>query len=406
MAGHIRAVLQAKDPENWEALISEPFTEEAWEQVRRHVRSLHATGMLSHGLTDEADLLDVNHFLNHFQKHFDDLFPPGASGETPRDHDDLRRNVEHWARTVKALRDPNNHFRPLDLEDASLMLDSVRRILSFIDPDAASQVLKYQKQIWNPSEEVLEPRWLENHTLPSRETIAPSFVGREKELKVLKDTWLRDPQSHRVRYLVGDGGKGKTALAYRFAEEVINQPPEGLELVIWLSAKVRRFDEAVGQTTNIENPDFWDLNSALDWILWAYGAPDFQKMSLDDKIRVGLEYLQELPALVVVDDVDSLEGEAEDLALEFFTRQTEGTPSKFLLTSRRMSFGTRRISTQVGGFERNEGRDFVRSRVELYGLDPNLFPTGVIDQILDTCDSSPLYVQDLLRRCGVGLPPA
>ena len=408
---HIRDVLKAKYPEDWESRISKPFQKD-WEDRRKAAELRRETGELAVPLEDAADLLDVNHFRNLFEIHFDDLFPPDEksilrkASEQKEVRQQTREAIVRWSQAFKNLRDPvigHPATMDVDKEDAFMMLDSARRILGFIEPDTASRVRDLLHELWNSSESILEPRRLESSTLPSREAIAPSFIGRQKELAVLWDEWLRDPQSHRVHYLVGDGGKGKTALAYHFAEEVINQPPQGMEIVIWLSAKLRQFVE--GQTTNIENPDFWDLNSALDWILWAYGAPDFQNMSLDDKVQECLRYLHDLPALVVVDDVDSLEGEGEDLALDFFTRQTEGSLSKFLLTSRRMSFGARRISTQVEGFSKEEGRAFVSSRVKLFELDSSFFPDAVVDRILDTCDDSPLYVQDLLRLCGSGRHP-
>ena len=49
--------------------------------------------------------------------------------------------------------------------------------------------------------------------MPPSDVLVQRFIGREAELLDLW-TWLTDPDSRRWS-LVGDGGKGKSALAYR-----------------------------------------------------------------------------------------------------------------------------------------------------------------------------------------------
>ena len=287
------------------------------------------------------------------------------------------------------------------------MLDASRRILECIDPSAAERVGK----LWNDlrqgeltfmTEDIGNERVVETSTLPSRESIAPRFVGRQSELAKLNE-WYNDPYS-RVWMLAGDGGKGKTAIAYEFAVAIKNRSPIDLEIVIWLSAKARRFES--GRSFEIESPDFWDLDSVLDCVLRAYGAIDFVEQDTQARIEQCVEYLKLLPALVILDDVDSLEGENDD-AINFFTERVHGTPSKVLLTSRRIPFGMGSRSTQVTGFgtASEEGIKFIDSRIDMYELDPGQFNRSVKSRILKACDGSPLFVQDLLRLCVVGETP-
>ena len=138
----------------------------------------------------------------------------------------------------------------------------------------------------------------------------------------------------------------------------------------------------------------------LDCVLRAYGAIDFVEQDTQARIEQCVEYLKLLPALVILDDVDSLEGENDD-AINFFTERVHGTPSKVLLTSRRIPFGMGSRSTQVTGFETasEEGIKFIDSRIDMYELDPGQFNRSVKSRILKACDGSPLFVQDLLRGC-------
>ena len=58
--------------------------------------------------------------------------------------------------------------------------------------------------------------------------------------------------------------------------------------------------------------------------------------------------------------------------------------------------------TQVSGLERDDGFRFIDSRMKMFDLDPAQFNRAVQGRILQACDGSPLFVQDLLRLCSVG----
>ncbi len=62
-----------------------------------------------------------------------------------------------------------------------------------------------------------------DHNLPNRNFICPKFFGREKELQEIWK-WLGDELSN-TKVLAGDGGKGKTSIAYEFAEKVCQTRP-------------------------------------------------------------------------------------------------------------------------------------------------------------------------------------
>ena len=402
VVGHIRLAFLAKYPDDWLARLKSPFKKE-WQAIASNAQLRRQTGELGAQLRDEFDILGVNHFHNVFEKYFEDLFP-SVNSMTTNERKQQKQAILGWARSIKNMRDPvvgHPADDDISIRDALLMLDASRRILECIDPSAAERVGK----LWNDlrqgeltfmTEDIGNERVVETSTLPSRESIAPRFVGRQSELAKLNE-WYNDPYS-RVWMLAGDGGKGKTAIAYEFAVAIKNRSPIDLEIVIWLSAKARRFES--GRSFEIESPDFWDLDSVLDCVLRAYGAIDFVEQDTQARIEQCVEYLKLLPALVILDDVDSLEGENDD-AINFFTERVHGTPSKVLLTSRRIPFGMGSRSTQVTGFETasEDGIKFIDSRIDMYELDPGQFNRSVKSRILKACDGSPLFVQDLLRGC-------
>ena len=399
---HIRATLKGMDPNNWEDLVFRPFTRKEQEDIEAASKRRHER--FSVRPTDKADLLDVNHFHNIFDKYFDDLFPHTARWSEGAKQQETRAQVLAWAKMVKDARDAFIGH-PVEASastgDAEKALCAARDILVHFDPFAADEV----DSLVGSLNEFTETRnALLSDTLPDRGAVVPQFIGRQEELAELRK-WIRDPRSN-VRCLVGDGGKGKTAIAYEFASNFASYPPrlaKSLECVIWLSAKTQSFEE--GKTVDIKSPDFGDLYSALHWILLAYGDTDIPSSVMQIQSRC-IELLTHLPALVVIDDVNSLP--SDDNTMEFFGERVSRTPSKVLLTSRRTLFGMGARSQQIAGFERNskDGISFVESVIERYGLEKAQFTRSVINDIIQTCDGSPLFIQDLLRLCKIGERPS
>ncbi len=405
---HIRETIKTNHPDDWLETLKLPLQKE-WETLQHNAELRRTTGEYGSKLTDEFDFLGVNNFYVLFEKYFAELFP--SSRElTPEETLQKKQSLLIGAREIKNMRDPAlGHPGDIDISDADAlqMLDYARRILDFIDERASEELRRSWELIRfggspeiGPTDE--DPIPIESSTLPPRETIAPRFVGRQTELESLRN-WLNDPYS-RVWLLAGDGGKGKTAIAYEFAVSTSVQLLTGFEVIIWLSAKARKFLE--GQTISVESPDFWDLDSALACVLRAYGAIEIEAMDTDAKAKECISYLQELPALVVLDDVDSLEGDGL-MAMNFFTFGIQSTKSKFLITSRRVPFGMEPLVTQVTGFRTgsDDGNKFIDSRIQLYDLDPNQFSRAINNNILDACDGSPLFVEELLRLCRLGETP-
>jgi tetratricopeptide (TPR) repeat protein len=225
--------------------------------------------------------------------------------------------------------------------------------------------------------------------LPSEDSMYLEWVGRNTLLQALTDCFA-NPDGKRC-LLAGDGGKGKSAAAYRFVQSMPSQAGR-YHLVIWLSAKRRRFRE--GTPTIIELPDFTTAAEAIDRLLSEYGATA-QDMSKDitEKKRLLFEYLNEFPAFIVADDIDTVLEDDEVVSL--FTHEIPHTRSSVLATSRRAIPGIR--SFIVPGFDPKEAEEFVKSRIRLYSLNTEDFTPSVIKQIASTTDGLPLYMDDLMR---------
>ncbi len=244
-----------------------------------------------------------------------------------------------------------------------------------------------------------------HNNIPRRELIVGEFVGRQRELNILRK-WLRDDK---VKWaLTGAGGKGKTAIAYEFATEVAARTvsPE-VQAVAWLSAKRRRFVE--GRVEDIPSPDFRNLAEALDLLLDFFQEADVL-VSLQAKRERALEHLTMHPTLLVVDDIDTISDVPEDLqadegdVYEFFTDDVLKTKSRVLFTARNRLFGMAGRQTEVPGLQGEEAHRYIHAKAEDFGIRADRLETS-LDRIVEATEGSPLYIEDLLKLClvtGVG----
>lgn len=122
--------------------------------------------------------------------------------------------------------------------------------------------------------------------LPEKGEIIIDFVGRTEELHILHDRLFKHDLNRWA--LAGDGGKGKSAIAYQFCTQIKERCPASLNAVLWLSAKRHRFRE--GNIETISQPDFCDLPSLLDAILGEYGIADDLNLPISEKKSLILQY--------------------------------------------------------------------------------------------------------------------
>lgn len=391
-------------PEDWPIQLRIPF-QKTWDRMESNARVPRATGRLTAEIVDDFDVLGVNDFHPLFDYFFDVLFPPdGRATEETRKQE--KQVILAYAKEIRDLRDPMSHPSAMDmpLRDAVRLLDTANRVLVKLDQHAVGLVADAVGELMSAGgsddeESSFSPEPLDGY-VPAADTIVVSFIGREEQLKELR-TWLGSREQRWI--LEGDGGKGKTAIAYAFACEVREMAPEPFTFVIWMSAKRRRFEE--GTVASVGAPDFFDLRSGLDWIL-RYSGDWAEGKQLEEEVakELCLELLNEFPTLLIVDDIDSLPD--DDEAIPFFTLQAPTTKSKVLLTSRRALYGLGRTTTLVQGFNDFEGIRFINQRLQQFGLDPREFRDSTKAAILDATDRSPLFIEDLLRLCSTGMSPA
>lgn len=231
------------------------------------------------------------------------------------------------------------------------------------------------------------------HNLPDRSFVCSRFVGRRGDLVDLW-AWLADDFS-RVRLIAGEGGLGKTSLAYRFAEEVASRRVRPFEQVVWLTAKKRQFIAAEDAHRENARTDYEDANSLLVAIASAHGCvpADFEGKGTRELMQLAIESCGATPSFIVIDDVDSLTPEDQQRALELGMRTPAKT--KMLLTTRvNFSYSPDNV-LKLDGLAEAEYKEYVHVIRERYGLPP--LKDGKVAHLRDITGGSPLFTDSLLR---------
>jgi tetratricopeptide (TPR) repeat protein len=374
-------------PTDYAVRLTKPFGEK-WGKAARAATDARAQGGTTTQIKDDFDLLGVNHLYTLFEEYYDKLFSAAAghpSGRPKPSKPKLLGNLK----SIKDSRDPLSHpvEEEVSYEEAFGVLNDAKQVLIALGMnEKAEEITKLVGALTDYGE---EPAATPVVRLPTQDSVYIDFVGREAQLTDLRQ-WYSDPYNRRCN-LAGDGGKGKSAVAYRYAQSIAQTSSE-FKIVIWLSAKRRKFQQ--GDVVAIEAPDFADADSAVNRLLKEFGALDDDlSRPFAERRRLLLEYLDTFPAFLVVDDIDTVLGDYQVVGL--FTSDIPNSRSCVLLTSRRDIPGTRSII--VDGFSQPEAEQFVRSRISLYGIAPEAFPESVIKEIYRVCDRSPLYIDDLMR---------
>jgi len=249
-----------------------------------------------------------------------------------------------------------------------------------------------------------------DNNLPPRDPNLLEFIGRREYLVTLWN-WLTDVRNP-VKVLTALGGTGKTAIAYEFCEQLVKARSQAFSKVIWLTAKSQTYAAILQQYVSTTRTDFTDIDSFLDTFLRELGCldTDFADFDqLDDKLDFAKEIIADIPVLLVIDDLDSLD---QDKQIELYSRLSQlfdqalnnRSPSRVLFTSRlEPNAGVNRI-IKVSGFLHDEAFEYAKSLVSHLSGNETWGPPALesIDAILEVSKGSPIFIASILRLVSFG----
>ncbi|HGF4928779.1 TPA: RNA-binding domain-containing protein [Vibrio parahaemolyticus] len=254
----------------------------------------------------------------------------------------------------------------------------------------------------NPSENNDEkPLKIITHDLPDKNLICSNFIGRNESLSKLWE-WLADDLEY-TKILSGDGGKGKTSIAYEFCRTFVKSAPLGYERVVWLSVKQKQFSGIHNEFYDLSESDFTDSISFLKCLgeNCAQDVIEYESLSLKQIKRDLSTALEIFPTLYVVDDIDSLD-EDEQRKVVDSCRQLGSDNVRFLITTRKKFGYSSDLCIDVEGLPLSDFDSYVDSLIEKYSL--SSINSKDKKSLHTASDGSPLLSASILRLFRLGIP--
>lgn len=243
-------------------------------------------------------------------------------------------------------------------------------------------------------------RHIISHNLPDKTFICPEFIGRDGIIQELW-SWLSDEFVY-AKVLAGEGGRGKTSIAYQFSQLVVASGMRLFEQLIWLTAKKKQFRAELNDYVSTPETHFFDAESLLSEVCKRTGSldEDLEDISLNELKKIASEQLSVIPSLIIVDDVDSAEPNEQKRILEV-SRQITGTnKSKVLLTTRANVSYSSDTSIEVPGLNGGEYCDYVSSLCKRY--EQKSLHKRNLAKLETVSEGSPLFTESIFRLLRTG----
>ncbi|MEL6504191.1 MAG: RNA-binding domain-containing protein [Pseudomonadota bacterium] len=279
--------------------------------------------------------------------------------------------------------------------------------------EADNWKLLHSDRIWDQEDAEKLPKLELDTNLPGRLSGLSHFVGRKNELATLR-RWMGDARSP-IKVLTGIGGLGKTALAYKFCEELLSLENARTERLFWLSAKAESYSSIRGELVPTGKRDYTDEASLFSGLMSLLGTSveslDGSVSDDEENDAIG-EALSVYKTFLVIDDLDSLEIETQRAVLHrlnnIFTYSTNesGKLSRLLVTTRTDQALAPSLIMKLEGIDSKEYEPFVKNCCN--ALSMGLPNSRSIKKLRRTTVGSPLFTESILRlvKQGVNLESA
>lgn len=241
-------------------------------------------------------------------------------------------------RQLKKLRELLNNLEEKEIEYGLIPIVEIR--------ENKGQINKRTGEIHQEIQDELKYR----SPLPPQRFL--HFVGRQNDFNNIFNTLKDFNNNSNIIAIDGIGGVGKTALTRQIVNNLQNA---GFYSVVWESAKPEEFSGGVAKTVNNANINFEGLLTQIGSKLGYVEVHNIR--SLEDKRKFVHEILGEERYLVVIDNLETLEGYRE------LVNNLEDlfTSSKAILTTRHLISGVRHVKPfSLEGFEENESCEFLK----------------------------------------------
>ncbi|WP_394627023.1 tetratricopeptide repeat protein [Bacillus cereus] len=268
--------------------------------------------------------------------------------------------LNNYFKKIIPIRNRVMHTRPLEIGDRATLVEVLNTIpnalpwLSWEETKKTKDTIEHNphKLLAKDYDSILDYESSIYHNLPEPEFDDTGYIGRTSEIKEIKNL-LKD-KKNQIITIVGNGGIGKTAIAVKTLYDLLDDPENPFDSIIWISLKTRTLSQ--GEFTNIKGA-IKDIKTLFN--IGESLTIKEENTSSEENI---INFMSEFKTLLVLDNLETLNSEE---ILDFMKNIPEA--SKVLITSRH-GLGELERRYKLDGLNQKDAITYFRELSQYYGL--------------------------------------
>ncbi|MDC7237510.1 MAG: NB-ARC domain-containing protein [Sphaerochaetaceae bacterium] len=291
------------------------------------------------------------------------------------------------------------HSRPILIEDYDTLIKTANSLILSDKLDIwnhLSKTLDILKKNPNSVFGIVIPNSFKKedtifNNLPLPDFDETGFIGRDQLVTNIKTSIFG---SYPVFTLRGDGGIGKTALALKVAYDIMDDPKNNFDAIIWSSSKTTKLTPHDVKQIQYEIIDSIGLFRDIDMTLGG-NSQDY-----DTSIQEILTYMTEFKILLIIDNLETV---LDDRIRNFIGKIPSG--SKVLITSR-IGLGAYDVPIPVTAMDEKDAILLTRKIAKIRGIDflKNIH-NNKLKEYLKQMNFNPGYIKWFISAIQVGRRP-
>lgn len=295
-------------------------------------------------------------------------------------------DLSEYFRTIIPIRNKVMHTRPIDIGNRATLLEVLDTISDSINWINWVETLKTKDTIENNPQKLvtLEIKSITEidtsayHNLPEPEFDDTGYIGRKTEIREIKE--LINDNKSQIITIVGNGGIGKTATVVKTLYDLLDDPNNKYEAIIWMSLKTKTL--AQGEFTNIKG--------AIKDIKMLFNMGEDLTVKEENKSSEEniINFMSEFRTLLVLDNLETINSEE---ILDFMKNIPD--ISKVIITSRH-GLGELERRYKLEGMNKLDAVTYFRELSNYYGLGIHKRSDKEINElVVNHLYSSPLSIK-------------
>ena len=233
--------------------------------------------------------------------------------------------------------------------------------------------VKNTKQILLKTPELLQDKWEPKHysdnyyhNLPEPEFDDTGYIGRNSERNEITELLIEE--KYPVISIIGNGGIGKTAITVKILYDLIDNPKNPYEAIIWISLKTR----------TLSNGEFKEINDSIKSTAEMINKTKDYTFCYDEnnpKESI-IDFMKNFKTLLVIDNLETINDEEINSFIKDIPKNS------YVLITSRTGLGELEYRYNLRGMNKIDGMRYFRELSKYYGLDLHQKSDNEINDIL------------------------